>query len=276
MTLSELRRWLAWPPLAIVALAVVTFALVACSGGDDDETPSGSNGGATVEATTGSNGGNGGDRLHLSSPDSLQSYRYAMTMTMSAAAMADDAPDGLPLDGDFTIEVTGEVINPDRERTTTAMDLGFIAINAETVRIGDREWVRMSGGAWEETVPGGGDMFGLELTPDTFFGTDDDFTTDELVGRLEALGSTDETVNGIAARRFTFTGEEFADIFESSDFELPADLDGAITVDLWIARELGIPVQMILVGLDTAGAEILRLELRITDLNATFEIEPPI
>lgn len=270
------RHWQRLPSMALVGLA--TGALLIACGGDSD-----SGGTATATSTTAgtasTTGASGSDDFAARSPESLDSYRYDVTVTLAAAALdTADAPSGLPLDSDFQIEIMGEVVNPGRERSETSIDLGFLAIATETIRIDGQEWNRQAGGAWEVGTPTGGAdaLIGTDFSPSSIFTTDADFSYDDLTARLAAHSWRNEDVEGIATRHYTFTQDEFYEVFATDQRVLPDDMDATFVADIWIAEELGVPVKMVIVGTASDGSEVMRLEMLLTDLNSEIAIEPPI
>lgn len=269
------RRWQRLASMAVVGLLGAT--LIACDSGDSAPATT-----ATATATVGASStaeGNAASDFAAQSPESLDAYRYDVTVTLAAAALdTSQAPAGLPLDGDFRIEMTGEVVNPGRERSETSIDLGFLAIATETIRIDGQEWTRQSGGTWEAgTSAGGADaLIGTNFSPASIFTTDADFSYDELTARLETHSWLDEDVEGIATRHYTFTQEEFYEVFATDQRVLPEDIDATFSTDIWISKEFGVPVKLVIIGTASDGTEVMRLEMLLTDLNGEIAIEPPI
>ena len=263
------RRWLTpvSPLLALLALAVISAA---CGGNDNDGDARG-DGASTQQAAAPT----------LESPAALASYRYDMTIDFSGSAggALEGVPGGLSLDLKFSMELSGAVIAPDREQSKMIADLGFLTLEVETIRIGDRVWTRESGGDWEvqTTAEAGLLDFGFDLSPTDFFG-------DDVIGaELDAmravfadLRGTQERVNGVEAVRYDLSAKEFAQAFPDGDGAPP---DG--TTSIWIARDSGVPVRLVLEATiedeDGAGGESqMWLELNLTDLNADdIVIEPP-
>jgi hypothetical protein len=275
--MTDSRHWWRLPAVGLAAL--LTGALIACSGaGDSDsDTPT-----STASATTAAEGtatGDAGDGFASQSPDSLTSYRYSVQVTLAAAALdSSEAPSGLPLEGDFQIEIVGEVVNPGREHSETSIDLGFLAIATETIRIDGQEWNRQAGGTWEvgTSATGADSLIGTDFSPASVFTTDNDFSYDELTARLSAHAWRDEDVEGVAARHYTFTQQEFYETFQTDQRVLPDDMDATFVADMWLAEDLGVPIKMVIVGTASDGTEVMRLELVLTDLNGDIAIEPPI
>jgi hypothetical protein len=184
------------------------------------------------------------------------------------------------------MEMSGAVISPDREQSKLTADLGFLKLDVETIRIGDRIWTRQLGGEWEEGAAGLGEL-GLDfsVSPADLLGADETGSGFEtLRSVLGGLDGTNETVNGIDAVRYDLTSEQFTQAFPSGG--LPGGLsDGApdgtledMKVQLWIARDSGIPVRIVIEATAGEGADEgeMRLELNLTDLNSSaIEIEPP-
>ena len=101
---------------------------------------------------------------------------------------------------------------------------------------------------------------------------------------LGALDGENDRVNGIDAVRYELTSEQFTQAFPSGG--LPGGLsegapDGALEemlVQVWIARDSGIPVHLVMEASAGDGGDEgeMRLELNLSELNSSeIEIEPP-
>ncbi len=276
------HRWLRplWLLSALLALAVVAAAC----GDDDDE-------GSAADAEAGAPTSTATAQAQAPPPTlapaaALKSFRYEMTMELSGSAASGGSglPSGVSLD--LKIEMSGAVISPDREQSKLTADLGFLKLDMETIRIGDRVWTRQSGGEWQEETAGLGEL-GLDfsLSPVDLLGADETgggFET--LRSVLGGLGGTNETVNGVDAVRYDLTSEQFTQAFPSGGLpgELsegtPEDTLEDMKVQLWIARDTGIPVRLIMEASTGDGDDEgkMRIELNLTDLNSSeIEIEPP-
>ena len=285
--LNRIRR--RWSGLVRTAVLLLALAAVAASCGGDDE-----NGDADAESGTGAAApaapaapaadsdaaaDGGADALA-----DLTSFRYDMTVEVSGdAAGGGGLPSGLSLDLNLSMAISGAVIAPDREQRELTADLGFIELRLETIRIGDRAWMRELGGDWEEQAGLGGDALGLDfaVSPIELFGG----------GGLEALGTvvsgldgTLETVNGVEAVRYELTADQFARAFpDSGEFTDIAGVDatgveGEFTTTIWVARGSGIPVRLVMDGASAIdGAESsIHVELNLRDFNSDeITIEPP-
>ena len=230
-------------------------------------------------------GGDGGDaaegsavaagEVTLASPDQLTSFRYTLMIEVSGA----EGDESAPLAIQFSMELSGAVITPDREQSTTKVDFGFFKIESETIRIGDQSWTRESGGEWEEDSAAG-DVLPLDFaaSPIEILGGSEFSSLQQVIA---GLSGTAERVNGVDAVRYDLTAEQFAQAFPDQgdgDGLSTANLDD-LTVSLWVARDSGIPVRLVLEGLttgDDSGGSV-KIELNLTDLNASsITIEPPI
>ncbi len=235
------------------------LAVVSCGGGDGAEVAAG--------------------EVELASADELTAFRYEMVMELSAGSGSGSGGGGLSMDLNFTMEFAGAVIPPDREQSTIKADLGFVKIEMETIRVGDRSWTREPGGDWEDAAAAGGDMLPLDLSisPLDLLGGSE-FTSLQVL--FFSVSGATESVNGVSAVRYELTAEQFAQAFPSDDAgdALPTgELEG-MTVALWITRDSGIPVRLIIEGTTTEedGGGSVRIELNLTDLNSSsIEIEPP-
>ena len=222
----------------------------------------------------------------LAPPAALKSFRYDMTMELSgsAASGASGLPSAVSLD--LKIEMSGTVISPDREQSKLTADFGFLKLDVETIRIGDRVWTRQSGGQWQKETAGLGEL-GLDfsVSPIDLLGADETGGAFEtLRSVLDGLDGENERVNGVDTVRSDLTSEQFTQAFPSGG--LPGGLsEGApegtledMKVQLWIARDSGIPVRIVIEATAGEGADegTMRLDLNLSDLNSSeIEIEPP-
>lgn len=270
-------RWLTLLGL-VAALALVAGA---CGSDDDDDAPDGGTpaAGATPTATATATP-TPEPTIQARTFEALDSYRYEVVMTLAGDLFSEDLPPGLDLGGtEMELTVSGVRVNPDREHTHTVASLGFLSFTVEAITIGDEQWTRESGRAWSQSsadLPGGvpGD---LDVRPGNVFGDD---WSDEDVERLQALFDAHpyetETVNGLVARHYTFTAEEFAALFEGDDALLQQTEDLELSFDLWVSEEFGVPVRLLMVALTEEGAEAIRLTMDITDVNdSSLSVEPP-
>lgn len=283
-------------PAAVIALLLMVALLAsACGGGDSDSDGDAGDGGATSTATSASNGDGAGGSDGPGDPEGsaapsgdgggddfgsigeMTSYRYTMTMNLGAGAFGTE---GLPggtgaEDMEFTMEVEGESIAPDSNRSHVVANLGFIAFDIERIEIGDEAWTRENGGAWQPEAEG--DLAldgGVAVDPQDYLGGDD---AEEFRERLQDHPYEEETVDGVATRRYEFTGQEWADSFAGAE-ALPTD-DATLTdstITMWIAEDLGVPVKMMIEGLTAEGEPGLSMEMRFFDINSDgITIEPP-
>lgn len=252
--------------LAVLAvLAILGAAVLAACGGDDDPAA------APEETPT------PGETVVASSPSSLQSYRYTVEIrAMPSVLDTSEAPDGLELDREIRLSVQGERVNPDSERVHTVADLGFIQIQTETVRIGDRRWLREGTRPWDEGDTSALDVYAAtDYRPAAIF-AEDDGRYEELARALEGYPWTEEDVRGVPARRFDLDEQAFHDLFQARG-ALPIAATGSVTASIWLERDRGVPVRLHVVGVDDTGEEIARIEVELFDLDAEeIEVEPPV
>lgn len=251
---------------SLVVIASAMFIFGGCSGdGEGDSTA------PPTETPTPT------ETLPAASPADLDSYRYAVTVTMLPTVLdTSEAPDGLPLDQPIRIEMEGERVNPDREHVRTSADLSFIAVETETVTIGERRWVREGTRSWQEGGSSALEAFaGMDFRPSTLF-ADDAGQYNEVAARLQEYDWVEDDRDGIPTRRFTLDQEAFYDLFQSTGRVLPAEVDATLTAEIWLERDSGTPVGLLVVGTDESGEEVLRLDLRLWDLDSSeIEVEPP-
>lgn len=304
--LQDTRRTARRTAWLVLALAAFSLLLAACSGDDDDtasvatlsdaDSTSVADGVASAEATstadasTGQQGtaqpvasSAGGSLFALSE---LRSFRYDVTVRFTAAEGAAPSTGGLTLDlGDLSLSLEGAVIAPDREHSTISADLGFLQINIESITIGTESWTREPGGEWQtEAAASGLDGLGLDLdfSPTALFGDTNDL--DELATLLAAIDGRRDDVNGVEADRYDINAEQFAQFVTTfgelaEDGTVPELADGEFDFSIWIARDGGFPVRMLLSGSssDPAAAGDFHVEINLYDLNSDdIEINAPI
>ena len=277
----------AWAAALLLAVAAVTLSCI--GGGDDDaDAPAGAPAaGAAAPASDDAPQ----QAASLQSPAALDSFRYDVSIELSGIGASDSGDDsgggfGISLDLNFKITMEGAVVAPDREWSRLEADLGLLKISTETIRIGDQAWVRELDGEWQvQTLDGDSLADAFSFSPQDFFGDDDvGDGLGTLRSVLDLIGGKSERVNGVDAVRYDLTSEQFATAFP--DGGLPGDAGGDVSAELgdfevtiWIARDSGIPVRMLLEGSNDveSGEGSVRVELNIRDLNSDgIEIEPPI
>ena len=171
--------------------------------------------------------------------------------------------------GTILIEQVGEVVLPDREHFRLRMDLGGELFDTEVITIGDSEWQRGD-------VPA--PNFGLSLA--SFFDGEGGFNFDvdgeggvfdpAAVGALE---TTEERVNGVDTIRYELDGEQFATLITAF---VPVAGEQLPLLSLWVSRDLGVPVRMVIESAVAGERGSFRFEINLTDLNApSISVEPP-
>ncbi len=215
--------------------------------------------------------------ITAASPADLTSYRYTVTVSMLPSILdTSEAPAGLPLDQEIRLAIQGERVNPDREHAVTSADLGFLQVDSETIVIGDRRWLREGSGAWKEGASSGLESFaGLDFRPSVLF-VDDAGQYDEVARRLNDYEWVEEDLFGIPTRHFTLDQQAFLELFQGEADVIPVAVDATLSAEIWLERDIGTPVRLLVSGVDSAGDEVVRLELDLMDLNAEdIQVEAP-
>lgn len=276
-----------WAAALLLALAATTLS---CFGGGDDDTDAPA-GAPAAGAAAAASSDEPQQAASLQSPADLDSFRYDVSIELSGLGAGDNGDDsdggfGVTLNLDIKITMEGAVVAPDREWSRLEADLGLLKISTETIRIGDQAWERELDGEWQvQTLDGDSLADAFSFSPQDFFGGDDAGDgLGTLRSVLDAIGGKSERVNGVDAVRYDLTSEQFAAAFP--DGGLPGGAGGDVSealgefeVTIWIARDSGIPVRMLLEGStgDGNGEGSVRVELNIRDLNSDdIKIEPPI
>jgi hypothetical protein len=247
---------------ALPALSALMLLLIACSG---DDAPAAT---PTESATSG---------IVASSPADLASYRFSVDLRMLPRALdVSEAPAGLSLDQQLSIMIEGERQNPDREHAFTTADLVFLQVSTETIAIGEQKWLREGNRPW---VEGGSSPLeayaALGFRPSILF-AEDEGRYDDLALALEQYEWDEDVIRGAPTRRFALDHAAFTELFLGEGSVLPAQINATLSAVIWLDREIGTPVRMIVNGIDEAGVEILALTIELWDFDATdIDIQPP-
>jgi len=147
-----------------------------------------------------------------------------------------------------TINLTGEMIPPDKLRTTTKT-AGF---ETETIAIGDKAWIKRDG-QWGVAPVSGKVALGAAFPA---------LTAEQLGGTIsDAKAAGAETVNGEQARVYTYTST--------------TDLGGSkvvSTVKLWVSVKSGLPIKQEIAG-EAAGVKSNTVQT--VEYDKTITIAPP-
>lgn len=252
----------------LASLFVIVFA-AACS---SEEPPS--------EAGTPTPGP--GERLQ--NVRSLDSYRYTLTLTVDGHLLDwSEAPPGLADTADeIRVEIEGEWVSPDRDRSRMRFTFGVLHATQETVRIGERVWSSVGGGAWRERAPlaDPSSLLGQDvpLSPDALFGPGDDDVLDRLTRDLDERPHRVVQVDGRPARHWTLDEAWFDDYEQDWEAVLagvPRE-DLRMQIDIWTDLETGVGTSLVFRGwYDDREGELL-LDMRLNGLNdPAIAIDPP-
>lgn len=266
--MQQVRGWRLWAAVAVVVVALGVVGVLATRGGGD--------GGDSVGAGAGAGGSTAGE---AGEAPALTSYKYALTMEISGRLAGPLVPGEGSLTP-LTFAVTGEMVTPDRERSTVKADLGFMKLNMETIQVGDRAWTREDGGAWEPQQGVNTSDGGWEFDPAALLtgGTGlDGRAVARIRNGLRDMQSTRERVNGVDALRYSLNAEALMRVFGDDAQLLPEEAELSSDARLWVTRAGGIPVRFSLEARGRGEPGVLKLELNITDLNSSaIRIEPPV
>ncbi|HYP55326.1 MAG TPA: cupredoxin domain-containing protein [Solirubrobacterales bacterium] len=112
---------------AFLALALASFALVACGGDDDDgTTTTGSGGEATNGAATGGGGGGGGSELHIEAADTGLAFTEDAMTAKAGKDVALHFSNPQPIGHDADIEDSSGKVIADTEVLTEGEDSATI------------------------------------------------------------------------------------------------------------------------------------------------------
>jgi hypothetical protein len=262
-------------PLILVATLLGGLLLAACGDGDEKEAEAPPAAAETAEAPEEAEAPPAATEIAEEPEDApaptdafadLESYRYSLRISFEGEELAEE---GL---GALSFDMTGAFVAPDRSRVRIEGDIGGFTLEEESISIGDRTWV-LTGDTWRE---GEGSFESGELAPNTFFSDFD-------VEKLTVIKPSEETVNGVDSLRYSIDEadieqlEALAAVFGDGDAleELPEDF----TLELWLAKDGGWPVKMVMTarGPVDGGDFDVEMTMDITDVNdPDIEIEPPI
>jgi hypothetical protein len=263
-------------PLVLAVTLLGGLLLAACGGGGKEEAEAPA-AGETAVATQEAEGGETPSAAEeptqageLPAPvdvfADLKSYHYSISMSFEGGDLAEQGV------GAVSFSVDGAFVAPDRSQVHVKGDLGGLALEEESITIGSNSWVK-SGDTWQE---GQGSFDTAELAPNTFFtGLDAE--------KLSVIKPSEETVNGVDSYRYSIDKADIeqlqalAAIFggDTTSSDLPENL----SLDLWLAKDGGWPVKMVLSasGDTTGGTVDVKMTTDITDVNdPNIKIEPPI
>ncbi len=255
----------------LLALATLATAVVACAA---SEAP------ATAETPR------PGPSERFQAVRTLDSYRFTVTVRADGKVMdQSEAPPGLDLDDESVeIDLEGRWVSPGQEYSSVAFTFGVLESSQETVRIGERIWTRVEGGAWREQAPltDPENFIGQDvpLTPDSLFGREDPDILERLTADLQARPHTLEVVDGRQTQHWSLDEvwfDNYVDDFKDLLSGIPRDQGLLLDIDLWSDIETGVGTRLRVIGSLPGKPDILELDLRIFDINdAEVVVEEPI
>ncbi|MQC17988.1 MAG: hypothetical protein DWG80_02800 [Chloroflexi bacterium] len=246
----------------LVFMAMVATAFLACSASDEPAVP--------AETPT------PGPSERFQTPRTLDSYRFTMSVRADGQILdQSEAPPGLGLTNEpVVIDIEGHWTSPDREYSSVVFSFGMLRSAQEKVRIGERIWTRVEGGAWREQAPltDPENLIGQEvpLTPDSLFGRDDADILARLTTDLAARPHTLEVVNGRRTKHWSLD-EEWFDAYVDQFVEvlagIPRDQGLLLDIELWSDTETGVGTRLQVVGGFPGQPRILEMDLQMFDIN---------
>lgn len=164
----------------------------------------------------------------------------------------------------MVLDQAGIVVLPDREYARFRVQLGSFSMDSETIRVGASRWVR-------------GDLPFIEagLGPKAFLATTDGAATRQaLADVLAGQSGTPETVNGVAALRYTLTGAQLIQVATSvaaiPDSTMPPE------ATLWVSADSRMPVRMAMEYVSEQEPGSLYFEVNVTRVNdPSLVVEAP-
>jgi len=227
-----------------------------------------------------------GPTERFQTPRTLDSYRFTVHVRADGDIVdQSEAPAGLGLDGEpIRIDIEGHWASPGREYSVVTFEFGVLAATQETVRVGERVWTSVEGGAWRERAPltDAENLIGQDvpLTPDALFGRDDPDVLARLTADLEARPHRSEFVDGRETRHWSLDEEWFdayLDEFPEVLSGIPRDQGLMLDIDIWSDVETGVGTRLEVTGGFPGRPGILHMDLRLFDINdPEITVEPPI
>lgn len=201
----------------------------------------------------------------------LDSFRYAIDIEVNA-----ENPEEIFGQSDGTagsdsalfsagrMTINGAIVGDDLDVTLEFPGTATV----RTIQFGGEQFTQVNGGTW--LGPQTPEATGLkpdDLFSGGFFAPQD----------LEGLEYVEETVNGVATRRYQITRNEFSALEDLIGASGETEIDDA-SVEVWLAEDGGFPVRMEIFasGVDqAAGNFTMTLTFEVTDINAAISIERP-
>lgn len=217
-------------------------------------------------------------------PGSLSSYRYRVDLRTNADLIdTSSAPAWLDVRNfRLHIAIEGQRVNPDRERTTAVVDLGYFSLERESVAIGQRYWVRQETGPWKEELPltEPQDFIGqdLALSPAIILEPVDPAVTANVARALAGEPFTIEQVNGFETRHWVLENDDLDRLFPSeNDNPLPGiSAPSKKRAEIWVDTETRVTVRAIVQASSPTTEDAFFLQIDLFDLNASsLQIEAP-
>ena len=256
----------------LVLFAALATVLLACSASKEPAAP-------TDTPTPGPD-------ERFQTPRTLDSYRFTMRVRADGRILDQtEAPPGLDLTSEpVVIDIEGRWSSPDSEASSVEFSFGVLSSSQEKVRIGERVWTRVEGGAWREQAPltDPENLIGQDvpLTPDSLFGRDDADILARLTEDLAARPHTLEVVNGRQTKHWSLDEEWFdayVDQFVDVLAGIPRDQGLLLEIDLWSDIETGVGTRLQVIGSFPGQPRILELDLQMFDINdPDITVEEPV
>jgi hypothetical protein len=278
--------------LVLPCVLALALGAAACGGGDDDgdgdaapttsaavtseagpapsETPATESSPAATPASDGDISTFSG-RL----PD-LDSYRYSFSLEGTAGLIAElsgsSIPSGVNPNTDIlAFVVEGSYVNPDRGEAT----ISFGGASFTQIVIGSEVWQDLGGG-----FQGPADLIASGDEDYSFVAA---FWNSDATTALEdfTCGDDTETVNGISTRKCTADHETVERLNQEGKLFTTGVLDleefDTAKADLWVtSADKVIRFRAEVAGTDPSGRDVdFKMAVDITEINATFTIDPP-
>lgn len=280
--------------IGVVSLVGFSFALIACGGDGDKPAPTATSAAAAVGSTPRPSGSASpspsastprpsgsvtpsatGAVRRLRLPD-LNSYRYSMRMEGTPGVIAEivgrPVPSGVnPNTGTLVMEIKGAYVKPDRGTSTTS----YGGTQLESVTIGRQQWRNVGGQFQAPTNLSSPDEEDYSFVASFWDNSADDFLKDF------SCGSSRETVNGVSTRKCTADRATIdrlnreGKLFSAGGLDVPQF--SSASAEIWTTDDgRVIRFRSNMAGKERSNREVtLKIEVDITEINASITINPP-
>jgi hypothetical protein len=218
---------------------------------------------------------------HLACFAGVKSYRFNGHLALDLGSSSTRSQLGTLSNLLQDVNFDGAYHSPDASNLNVHFPQSAAAQDLQTIKIGGKTYQKTGSGSWQDT-PGSGPILSAlnEIDPRTL--------CDQTLAKIDTSGVTpvDETVNGVAAKHYTFGPAELA----RSGGLFGGERDATATprasttppdahLDVWTSAKDGRPIRIALKSAfgEAGGTTTLDVTMDVTDLNgADVSIKAPL